>query len=176
MWLLNKYKPLTHIFICYLLYSFFWVIPRRLHFMCRRFGTIYVAFILKQSRCTTFSNLFFGIKLYMFRTVPLSIIRSYSLSTQQWDMSYRFAESLRAGSGRNCSSVLILLASCQQNLYDIYHCCVQWKSPDDGQRNCPKHVEFYSKNTFEKLLLLVGFAIRFCTEYLQLYTWNKPFL
>jgi hypothetical protein len=23
--------------------------------------------------------------------------------------------------------------------------CVQWKTPDDGQRNCPKHVEFLSK-------------------------------
>jgi len=29
--------------------------------------------------------------------------------------------------------------------------CVQWKTPDDGQRNCPKHVEFYSKSKFEKL-------------------------
>ena len=34
------------------------------------------------------------------------------------------------------------------------------KTPDDGQRNCPKHVEFYSKNTFEKLVHLVGFIIR----------------
>ena len=32
------------------------------------------------------------------------------------------------------------------NLYDIYHRCLQWKTPDGGQRNCPKHVEFYSKN------------------------------
>ena len=29
--------------------------------------------------------------------------------------------------------------------------CVQCKSPDDVQRNSPKHVEFYSKNKFEKL-------------------------
>jgi hypothetical protein len=36
---------------------------------------------------------------------------------------------------------------------------VQWKSADDGQRNCPKHVEFYSKNIFEKLVHLVGFII-----------------
>ena len=43
------------------------------------------------------------------------------------------------------------------NLYDIYHCCVySKKTPDDGQRNCPKHVEFYSKNKFEKLVHLVG--------------------
>ena len=33
-------------------------------------------------------------------------------------------------------------------------------TPDDGQRNCPKHVDFYSKNKFEKLVRLVGFIIR----------------
>jgi len=38
--------------------------------------------------------------------------------------------------------------------------CLQWKTPDDGQRNCPKHVDFYSKNKFEKLVHLVGFVIR----------------
>jgi len=65
----------------------------------------------------------------MFRTVSLSIIRSFSLYTQQWYMSYRFA--------------------------DVYHCC----ETVDGQRNCPKHVEFYSKNKFDKLVHLVGFII-----------------
>jgi len=42
------------------------------------------------------------------------------------------------------------------NLYDIY----QWKTPDDGQRNCPKNVEFYSKNKFEKLVHLVDFILK----------------
>jgi len=82
----------------------------------------------------------------MFRTVPLSIIRSYSLYTQQWYISYRFARKLSA------------------NLYDIYHCCVysEKKTLDDGQTKCPKHVEFYSKNKnkFEKFVRLVGFIIR----------------
>jgi len=53
----------------------------------------------------------------MFQTVPLSVIRSFSLYIQQWYMSYIFADSLRAGSG--WSSILILLASCPQNMYDI---------------------------------------------------------
>jgi len=52
----------------------------------------------------------------MFRTVPLSITSSFSLYTQEWYMSYMFADSLRSGSGR---SVLILLASCM-----TYHCYV----------------------------------------------------
>jgi len=46
------------------------------------------------------------------------------------------------------------------NLYDIPLLCVQWKTPDDGQRNCPKHVEFHSKNKFEELVHLVGFITR----------------
>ena len=37
----------------------------------------------------------------MFRTVPLPITRSFPLYTQQWYMSYKFADSF-------------LLASCQQ--------------------------------------------------------------
>jgi len=73
-----------------------------------------------------FLKLIYGIKLYMFWTVPLSIIRGFSLYTQQWYMSYRFADSLRAGSGR---SVLILLAILSANLYDIYHCCVYSEKP-----------------------------------------------
>ena len=50
--------------------------------------------------------------------------------------------------------------SCSQAVWHIPLLCVQWKTPDDGQRNCPKHVEFYSKNKFEKLVRLVGFIIR----------------
>jgi len=35
---------------------------------------------------------------------------------------------------------------------------VQWRTPDDGQRNCPKRVEFLDKINLEKLVgLLVLF-------------------
>jgi len=55
--------------------------------------------IIKPNRYTTVSILFFGgINLYVFRAVPLSIIRSFSLYTQQWFMS--------------------------ASLYDINHFCV----------------------------------------------------
>ena len=47
------------------------------------------------------------------------------------------------------------------NLYDIYLLlCAQYKTPDDGRRKCPKHVELYSKNKFEKLAHLVGFYFK----------------
>jgi hypothetical protein len=32
---------------------------------------------------------------------------------------------------------------------------VQWKTPDDGQKNCPKHVAFLDKNKFGKLVRLL---------------------
>ena len=50
--------------------------------------------------------------------------------------------------------------SCSQAVWHIPLLCVQWKTPDDGQRNCPKHVDFYSKKKFEKLVHLLGCIIR----------------
>jgi len=59
-------------------------------------------------------------------------------------MSYRFVDS-------------------KANQHDINHCCAcsgEKKTPDDGQKNCPKYVQFYSQNKFEELVHLVGFIIR----------------
>ena len=55
----------------------------------------------------------------MFWTVPLSIIRSFSLYTQQWYMSYSCEQDqdrtrFRPYPARKLSA----------NLYDIYRCCV----------------------------------------------------
>ena len=67
--------------------------------------------------------MYFGMKLYMFRTIPLSIIRSFSLYTQHWYTSY----SLQAGSEWNSRSILTLLVSCQQTCmtYTIVVCTVK---------------------------------------------------
>jgi len=125
----------------------------------------------------------------MFRIVPLSIIRIFSLYTQQWYMSYRFADSLRALTKPVCIAVCTaknswrwtkeLSETCRvlfqkqilgrigtelvpsrlvpswsysqavsKPVWQIPLLCVQWKTPEDGQRNCPKHVDFHSKNKF----------------------------
>jgi len=70
----------------------------------------------------------------MFRTVPQSIIRSFSTV-----------------------HIAVLSWSCSQAVWHTSLLYVQWKTPGDDQSNCPKHVEFYSKNKFEKLVHLVGF-------------------
>ena len=54
--------------------------------------------------------------------------------------------------------------------------CLQWKTPDDGQRKCPKHLEFYSLNTFEKLAHLVGIIIRIAHFISVLFCARNPYL
>ena len=71
---------------------------------------------------------------------------------------------------RNQCISLVLSSSSQHNMYDVYQLlCIQYQTPDDGQKTCPKHVKFYSKNKFEKLVHLVSFIIRTCFS-LMLYS------
>ena len=65
-----------------------------------------------------FLKFIFGMEFYIFQTVPLSIIRSFLLYTQQWYISYKFVDSLRAGSGWNPDPARTPSAY----LYDIHHC------------------------------------------------------
>ena len=122
--------------------------------------------ITKPTRCTYFSNLFL-----------------------EWNSTY-FGQFLCPSSGVfHCTdsngicqtglltaceqyqdgSILILLASCQQTVWQLPMLCVQWKTPDDGERNCPKHVEFHSKIKFEKLVHLVGFIMIYIYIYIYIY-------
>ena len=77
----------------------------------------------------------------MFQTVPLSII------------SFSQDQDGTAVPSWSCSQAV------NKPVWHIPLLCVQWKTPDDGHRNCPKHVEFYYQNKFEKLVHLVGFII-----------------
>jgi len=83
----------------------------------------------------------------MFRTVPLSII-SFSLYTQQWYMSYRFADSLQAVSKPVCIAVCT-----------VKNC---WWWTEELSETC--RVLF--QNKLEKLVHLVGFIIRIGTEFI----------
>jgi len=65
--------------------------------------------------------------------------------------------------------------SCSQAVWHIPLLCVQWKTPADGQRNCPKHVEFYSKNKFEELVHLVGFIIRTSHTSINVYSYMHQY-
>jgi len=69
-----------------------------------------------------FSDLF-DKKFHMFRTGPLSIIKS--ISTLYTHIRY---------------------LSCQFRWLSLCSACVQlWDTPEDGQWTCPKHVEYFIK-------------------------------
>jgi hypothetical protein len=106
------------------------------------------------------SQIYLGTKLYTFRTVPPSIIRNFSLYTQQWYMSYRFADSFQAG-------------SCPQTCmtYTIAECTVKnsWWWTEELSETC--RVSF--PNKFEKLVHLVGFIIRKLIRYVS-QIWQSP--
>jgi len=113
----------------------------------------------KPTRCTKFSNLFlewnstcFGKFLYpssgVFHcTHSNGICHTSLLTTCEQDQDQDVPS-------WSCSQVV------RKPVWHMPLLCVQWKTPYDGQRNCPKHVEFHSKNKFEKLVNLVGFIIR----------------
>jgi hypothetical protein len=70
--------------------------------------------------------------------------------------------SLRAGTGSwSCSQAV------STPVWHVPLLRVQWKTLDDEQKNCPIHVEFYSKNKLKKFVHLVGFIIRMLSNISQ---------
>ena len=64
--------------------------------------------------------------------------------------------------------IQVLLTACEQDQDGRPDTARKWKNPRDVQRNCPKHVEFYSKNKLEKLVhLTVSLVCRFTNSPLQ---------
>ena len=115
--------------------------------------------IIKPTRRTNFSNLFLEQNSTYFR---LFLCPSSGLFTIHTTVVYVIQVCWQLASGIRTEPVPSW--SCSQAVSEpiwyIPLLCAQWKTPGDGQRNCPKHVEFYSKNKFEKLVHLVGFIIR----------------
>jgi hypothetical protein len=108
------------------------------------------------------SKIYFITKLYMFWASSLPIIRIYQLYTWQlvrlmqvmWPLP-RTARLERSSFQPGCPRQR------PHNLHQTYQLpCVQLVTPDDGQRRCPKHVEFRDKINFGYLMRLVGSFIR----------------
>ena len=102
------------------------------------FWLLLLLLLIQNQLDTLISQIYFWNKTLHVSTVPLSIIRSFSLYTPSW----------------SC------LQAVSKTVWHISLLCVEWKTPDDGHRNCSKHVDFHSKNKFGKLMHPVGFIIR----------------
>jgi len=73
--------------------------------------------IIKPTRCTNFSNLFL-------ENESLHVADSFSVHHQDFSTVHTAMVYV----------IQVMLTDCEQD---------QDGSPDDGQRNCPKHVDFY---------------------------------
>jgi hypothetical protein len=97
--------------------------------------------IIKLTRCTNFSNLFMEWNSSYFGQFLCSSLVIFHCTHSNGKRHTGYANSLRAGSGWNCSSILILFASC----HFISRINI---------------ISFHCKNKFEKLVHVVGFIIR----------------
>jgi hypothetical protein len=99
-------------------------------------------FIIKPARCTNFSNLFWNEKLHVSDN---SSVHHQELFTVHLAMFYV----IQTGFEQQDQDVPCWSCCCSKAVYKpVWHIpllCAQWKTPDDGQRNCPKHVEFHYK-------------------------------
>jgi hypothetical protein len=152
-----------------------WNLPRSSAILIQMLSTLLKILIIKPTKCTNFANVFI----------------------LEWN-STCFGQFLCPSSGvfycthSNGICQTGLLTACEQDQYGTSWSCptavskpvwhipllfVQWKTPDAGQRNCPKHVEFHSKiKTFEKLVHLVGFIIINFSRCTAMWTSDLPYL
>jgi len=75
-----------------------------------------------------FVKFIFGIKLYMFSDSS-SVHHQEFFSVHTACHTGLPTASEQDQDGPSSSGIRIPLASCQQNLYDIYHCCVYTEKP-----------------------------------------------
>ena len=98
-------------------------------------------------------------KLCMFWTVPLSIIRTLFTVHSAMVNVILFVDSFRAGLGWNCSSIQVQLESCLQTCmtFTIAECTVNKLLMMD--RGTSETCRVSCQNKFVKLVHLVGFII-----------------
>ena len=105
---------------------------------------IVISFLkIKPTTCTTFSNLFLELNSTCFGQFlhPSSGVFHCTHSNGICHTGLLAAVE-QDGTSWFCSTAV------SKHVWHIPLLCVQWKTPDDGWRNCPKHVQFHSQKYF----------------------------
>ena len=113
-------------------------------------------FIIKPTRCTNFTNLFWHETPPCFGQFLCPSSGVYSLYTHQWYMSYRFVDSCRAGPGWtwSCSKAVY------KPVWHILLLSVQWMNSWWWTEELSETCRVSCQNKFVKLVHLVGFIIK----------------
>jgi hypothetical protein len=112
--------------------------------------------IIKQTRCTNFSNLFWkwnSTYFGQFLCPSSAVIHSTLAMVYVIQVCRQLSSRIRMELQLHPDPTRML------SLWHIPLLSVQWITPDGGQRNSPKHVEFHFQNKFEKLVHLLVFII-----------------
>ena len=100
--------------------------------------------IIKPTRCTNFSNLFWNETTYFgqFLCPSLGVFHCTHNNGTCHTCLLTACERDQDGTAVPswCRSQAV-----SKHVWRIPLLCVQWKTPDDVQRNCPKYVDFHSK-------------------------------
>ena len=141
----QNYTKHTHIQGCQKLYTHF----KRCHlfivftfFWHPLYVYKYIQSGNRSQRDALFLKIYFGKELYIFRTDLPSIIRSLNtVFTAIGICRTSCVDCLLARSGFILTSLVVNITSTTNTT-----CCeYRFKTPDDGQQICPKHVEFFIK-------------------------------
>ena len=122
---------------------------------------------IKPTRCANFSNLFLEWNSTCFGQL---LCTSSGVFHCTHSNGTRHTGLLTACERDQDGTAVPTWQSVSKPVWHIPLLCLQWKTPDNGQRNCPKHVEFHSKNKFEKLVPIIGLIIRNLSGWLVIWT------
>ena len=128
--------------LCHLLVTKLFHLQKWVNYFVRGFLTI------KQTRCTNFSNLFWNETLHVLDSSSVHNREFFTVHTAMiyviqvcWQLAGRIKLELQFHPHPACK----LWA----NLYDISLLCTQWKTPDDGQWNCPERAVSVQEEIWE---------------------------
>jgi hypothetical protein len=116
--------------------------------------------IIKPTRWTNFSNLCLESNSTGFGQFLCPSLGVFHCTQSNGICHTGLRTAMPAGSGWNCVPHWSCSQAVSKPVWHIPLLCVQWKTSNDGQRNCPKHVEFHFKHKFEKSVHIVAFITR----------------
>ena len=139
--------------------------------------------IIKPTRCTNFSNLFWNETLHVSDSSSVHHQKCVTVRTAMvyviqvcWQLVSRIRMEFHPDPARK--------QAVSKHVWHIPLLCVQWGTPDDGQRNCLRHVEFHdslwavSKHVWHIPLLYVQWGTpddgqRSCPKHVEFHCKNK---
>ena len=124
--------------------------------------------IIKSTRCTNFSNLFLEWNSTCFKKFLCQSSGVFHCTHSNGICHTGLLTACKQDQDVPSWSCLQVIST---PVWHIPLLCVQWKTSDDGWRNCPKHVDFHSNNKFWEISASSWFYYKKCISQLVSQFW-----